>query len=196
VRRKTADGRRQRKCARGRWSSLVGRLSRKCRHSGDQRETGIRRRGMTHREAREVREERFHHKGTKDIKGKRCKPQAQRARRKEGYGLRIIRPRFRPPVVRVVPGHGGKILTTEITENTENRWLALFIPLMKIVSSRLGAACHAAEPCRITRSCPRPPAAPILSPARARGWPIRRAKEHRQERKLAIQERKGALSAP
>jgi hypothetical protein len=29
---------------RGRRSSLVGRLSRKCRHSGDQREAGIRRR--------------------------------------------------------------------------------------------------------------------------------------------------------
>jgi hypothetical protein len=34
------------------------------------------------------------------------------------------------PVVRVVRGHKGKMLTTEITENTEdtkNRWLALFI---------------------------------------------------------------------
>jgi hypothetical protein len=41
--------------------------------------------------------------------------------------LEIFPPCFRPPVVRVVPGHGGKILTTEITEDTENRWLALFI---------------------------------------------------------------------
>jgi hypothetical protein len=37
---------------------------------------------------------------------------------------------MKPAVVRVVRGHKGKMLTTEITENTEdtkNRWLALFI---------------------------------------------------------------------
>jgi hypothetical protein len=45
-----------------------------------------------------------HHQGTKGTKGKRCKPQAQRSRRKEGCGLWIIRPCFRPSLVRVVPG--------------------------------------------------------------------------------------------
>jgi hypothetical protein len=65
--------------------------------------------GKTHREDGEVREERFHHKGTKDTKAKRCKPQAARTRRKEGYGLWIIRPCFRPSVVCVLRGHGGKI---------------------------------------------------------------------------------------
>jgi hypothetical protein len=49
----------------------------------------------------------FHHGGTEDTKGKRCKPQAPRTRRKEGGGLWIIRPCFRPSVVRVVRGHGG-----------------------------------------------------------------------------------------
>jgi hypothetical protein len=76
---------------------------------------------------REAREERFHHKGTEGTKGKRCKAEAQRSRRKEGCGVWIIRPCFKPSVVRVMPGHGGKILTTENTEDTENRWLALFI---------------------------------------------------------------------
>jgi hypothetical protein len=53
--------------------------------------------------------------------GKRCKAEAQRPRRKERCGLWIIRPCFRPSVGRVMPGHGGKILTTEITEGTEGR---------------------------------------------------------------------------
>jgi hypothetical protein len=123
---------------RGRRRSSVGGRSRKCRHSGDQRETGIRRRGKIHHQATKTpREdsqggrggqgENIHHKGPKDTKGKRCKPQAPRTRRKEGYGLWIIHPCFRPSVVRVMRGHGGKILTTENTEDTENRWLALFI---------------------------------------------------------------------
>jgi hypothetical protein len=77
--------------------------------------------GQIHREVREVREERFHHKDTADTKGERCKLQAQRSRRKEGCGLWIIHPCFRPSVVRVVPGYGGKNLTTEITEDTEGK---------------------------------------------------------------------------
>jgi hypothetical protein len=136
----------------GRRSSLIGRRSRKCRHSSDQRETGIRRRGKIYHQATKTpREdsqggrggqgENIHHKGTKDTKGKRCKPQAPRTRRKEGYGLWIIHPCFRPPIVRVVPGHGEKILTTENTEDTENRWLALFIPCRR--SSRRPCAPNA-----------------------------------------------------
>jgi hypothetical protein len=54
----------------------------------------------------------IHHQGTKDTKGKRCKPQAQRSRRKEGCGMWIIRLWFRPPIVCVVPGHKGMMKTT------------------------------------------------------------------------------------
>jgi hypothetical protein len=45
-RRQTDDRRRQRKLTRVRRWPVVGRLPRKCRHSGDQRETGIRRCGV------------------------------------------------------------------------------------------------------------------------------------------------------
>jgi hypothetical protein len=65
--------------------------------------------------------EQFTTENTEDTKGKRCKGQAPRTRRKEGYGLWIIRPCFRPSVVRVVRGHKGKILATENTEGRRKK---------------------------------------------------------------------------
>jgi hypothetical protein len=115
VRRKTIDGRRLTAAqAHARSSPVVGRKKKNTHHKGTKTPREESQGGQGDQGEKILTTE-----DTEGTKGKRCKLPAQRSRRKEGCGLWIIRPCFRPPIVRMVPGHRGKILTTEITEVTK-----------------------------------------------------------------------------
>jgi hypothetical protein len=64
--------------------------------------------------------ERFTTKAQRAQRGKDARRKhAENTEERNGDDWKFSHPCFRPSVVRVVPGHGGKILTTEITEDTE-----------------------------------------------------------------------------